>query len=120
MYIDELLLKYGMSNCNATVTAMASDADIKPANQSDEALSTSDQNLYRRQIGELVYLAACTRLEISFAVCTLARSLLAPTVRHMTTIRRVPRYLSATRSQELRFKRDNDIDFNITAYSDLD
>lgn len=108
-----------MNQCNATITPMSVDADIRPATEDDEALSSSDVSLYRRQIGELLYLTVCTRPEMFFAVCALAGSLHAPTNRHIRMIRRELRYLSATKALGLWYM-NNQNKFCAQAYSDSD
>lgn len=60
-------------------------------------------------IGALLYLAVCTRRDLSFPVSTLARHLHAPTTRHMRLTKRVIRYsdiyVSGTLKDGLHFPR---------------
>lgn len=118
-YIDELLKNHGMDACNATLTPMSTEVDLRPATESEDALRRIDHRLYRKHIGQLLYLSICTRPDISFAVCALARSLHAPTDRHRTMLRRVLRYLSASKNLGLKFTRTT-ADLKIKAYSDSD
>lgn len=92
-YLKDLLKRKAMNTCNATRTPMAANAHILPAQPDEEPLSIKNHFAYRRHVGELLYLATSTRPDISFAVCTLARSLHAPTDRHELMVRRFQRYL---------------------------
>lgn len=78
-YVDELLRKHNMDACNETLTPMAINADIRPALQHETILGRKDHNLFRNQIKEHLSLAICTRPDILYALCALARSLRAPT-----------------------------------------
>lgn len=64
-------------------------------------------------------MAICTRPDISYAVCALARSLHAPSKRHRTLIRRVFRYTSSTKQLGLHFKKA-ETNFKLQAYADAD
>lgn len=117
-YTRELLTKYDLSNCNTTLTPMPTTADLLPKTDNEKPLSTDEHRLYRIQIGELLYLAVCTRPDIAFAVCALARSLHAPASRHLTMIRRILRYLSGTKNYGIHYKSNDQLD--VKAYSDSD
>lgn len=82
-YAKEIVMNNSLYGCNGTYTPMAVNADLQAA-QSDEAPLPSKQHAtFRRQIGELLYLAVCTRPDIMFAVSALARSLHSPAQRHL-------------------------------------
>ena len=51
---------------------------------------------YLSAIGALLYLAQCTRLDISFAVNLLARYSNAPTRKHQTSVKEIFRFLKGT------------------------
>lgn len=63
-YIGELLNKYGMSVCNGTLTLMDQNADISSALDGETILVTKENRLYRKRIGELLYLSICTKPDI--------------------------------------------------------
>ena len=56
---------------------------------------------YLSAIGALLYLAQCTRPDISFAVNLLARHSSAPTQRHWTGIKTIFHYLNGTIDMDL-------------------
>lgn len=118
-YIEGLLKKHGMESCNANLTPLASEADLRPDIENEKALERSEHKPFQIKIGELLYLAVCTRPDISFAVCALARSLHTPTDRHRIMLRRILRYHSATKLLGLKFLK-TESDLGVTAYSDSD
>lgn len=98
---------------------MNQNAYIRPSLDGETILSTKEHGLYKKLIGELLYLSIYTRPYISYAVCALARSPHALTMRHQAMIWRVLRYISATRTLSLNYwKEENNI--HMAAYSDSD
>ena len=81
-YARELLEKNGMTHCNGALLPMEKDVDLRPRLPHEMVLGVREHAKYRRMVGELLYLAVCTRPDISFAISSLARSLHAPTKRH--------------------------------------
>ena len=63
-YTQELLDRHGMKHCNGTLTPMGKDVDLRPRLPSESPLSLQDHAKYRRMVGELLYLAVCTRPDI--------------------------------------------------------
>ena len=119
-YTQELLDRHGMKHCNGTLTPMGKDVDLRPRLPSESPLSLQDHAKYRRMVGELLYLAVCTRPDISFAVSSLARSLHAPTRRHFSMINRVLRYLSTTKSHGILYPAGNGEQLDLRAFCDAD
>ncbi|PRQ53193.1 putative RNA-directed DNA polymerase [Rosa chinensis] len=67
---------------------------FRPKDDDEEVLEAEVP--YLSAIGALLYLAQCTRPDISFAVNLLARYSSAPTRRHWTGVKDIFRYLSST------------------------
>ncbi|GKA29762.1 hypothetical protein Tco_0716007, partial [Tanacetum coccineum] len=68
-------------------------------------------------IGSLMYLTA-SRLDIMFAVCACARFQVTPKISHLTTIKRIFKYLKGKPTLGLWYSRDSP--FELVAYTDSD
>ena len=66
-YAVEILKRFGMMDCKAMATPMASNLKLL----SDASLEEFDSMMYHQMIGSLMYLTN-TRLDICFAVNTLS------------------------------------------------
>jgi len=120
-YTRELLEKHNMQNANGVWTPLPLDADVGSAEHGEPILASIDHTKFRTSIGELLYLAVCSRPDISFAVAALARNVHAPTQRHMDHLRRVLRYLSGTRTLGICFPRScSESQEGLQAFSDSD
>jgi hypothetical protein len=61
---------------------------------------------YAELVGRLMYLATCTRPDLSYSLGVLARHMHAPTQRHWTAAMGVVRYLNGTMGLGLTYSRD--------------
>lgn len=73
-YTADLLTKHGLGHANRVWTALPTNADLGKTHWSDRRLVSAEHSKYRSSIGALLYLAVCTRPDVSFAVCILARN----------------------------------------------
>ena len=78
-YAVEILKKFGMMNCMAMATPMASNLKLL----SDASSDTIDVMMYRQMIGSLMYLTNM-RPDICFALNTLSQYLTDPRSVHLT------------------------------------
>lgn len=85
-YCKELLEKYGIAKCLGTCTPMSPGVDATPRQNHEGMLRKVKHSEYCTQIGKLLYLATCTRLDICFTVCALARSVHDQTERHVKAV----------------------------------
>nr|GEY30466.1 hypothetical protein [Tanacetum cinerariifolium] len=74
-----------------------------------------DQTKYRSMVGALMYLIA-SRPDIMHATCYCARYQAKPTEKHLTTVKRIFRYLKDTIHMGLWYPKDTG--FELTAFSD--
>ena len=93
-YIDQLLKRFGMEQCNTVATPAAVDVKL----EKDDGSRPADQALYQSIIGSLIYAASATRPDIAFSVGVLSKFNATPTETHMTAAKRVLRYLKGTRA----------------------
>nr|GEY42819.1 retrovirus-related Pol polyprotein from transposon TNT 1-94 [Tanacetum cinerariifolium] len=86
-YAQEILIKHGMTSCDSVGTPMATkhlDADLSG--------TPIDQTKYHSMVRALMYLTA-SRPDIMHATCYCARYQAKLTEKHLTTVKRIFRYL---------------------------
>lgn len=85
----------------------------------DELLSVDDGLRFREITGSLMYLVACTRVDLAVAVNQLARNMAKPSKAHMTAAKHVLRYLRGTASLALRYGNPSAANVNtVVGYAD--
>ena len=85
-----MLNKFEMSDAHPV--CVPADPNVK-LNVPDGESRPADRNMYQQIIGSLQYVANGTRPDIAFIVNALSRYNSAPTELHMTSLKRVLRYL---------------------------
>ncbi|GKC00851.1 uncharacterized mitochondrial protein-like protein [Tanacetum coccineum] len=111
-YAQEIFKKHGMTSCDSIGTPMATkhlDADLSG--------TPIDQTKYCNIVGALMYLTA-SRPDIVHATCYCARYQAKPTEKHLTTVKRIFRYLKDFVNMGLWYSKDTG--FELTAFSDSD
>ena len=93
--IMDIVDKFNLRDVSTTRTPM-SNYFYKSMMDPSGRLDKSGLSMYQAMIGSLLYVAVCTRPDISYAVSTLSQFLVAPTEFHMAAVRRVIRYLKGT------------------------
>jgi len=112
-YVNDLLVKFNMSNCNAVKIPMNTNQKFSLEDGEERV----DAGTYRSLIGSLLYLAH-SRPDISYATSILSRFMQNPSKTHFGAARRILRYLKGTSSYGIFYaKIDN---FNLMGYSDSD
>jgi hypothetical protein len=107
-YLEKLLEKFGMENSRPIATP----ACVPEASDNSKKMESKP---FRQAIGGLLYLAKCTRPDISYAVNQVARKMESPTENNWKEVKRIFRYLSGTRSHGLVYVKDNS---RLTGFSD--
>ena len=108
--IIEILKRFGMMDCKAMATPMASNLKLL----SDASSETVDATMYRQMIGSLMYLTN-TRLDICFAV---SQYLTDPRSAHLIAAKHILRYLKGTIDYGLKYDVNQNI--NLRGYVDSD
>ena len=80
--------KVHMLDCKLRATPCAQKLDY-----SDDAEEMIDVTKYREAVGSLIYLATCTRPDLSFVVSKLSQYFAKPTAEQWTTVKHALRYL---------------------------
>ncbi|XP_048485493.1 uncharacterized protein LOC119691901 isoform X3 [Plutella xylostella] len=114
IYIEKILERFVMSDCNAVSTPCDPSVNLKKAESEEEILRNIP---YQEAIGCLLYLSQGTRPDITYIVNTLSKFNNQPTAQHWAALKRVFRYLKGTKDLQLVFKCDAG---NIVGYCDAD
>ncbi|GJU29521.1 putative ribonuclease H-like domain-containing protein [Tanacetum coccineum] len=112
-YVAEILKKFDFVNVKTASTPIETQ---KPLLKDEEA-SDVDVHLFRSMIGSLMYLTA-SRPDIMFAVCACSRFHVTSKTSHLSTVKRIFRYLKGKPKLGLWYPRVSS--FDLEAYSDSD
>lgn len=112
-YINEVLERFGMSDCRPVRTPIEVNAKF------DRDNSEKDDTIpYRQAVGCLLYLAQVTRPDISFAVNKLSQYCNNPEKQHWLGVKRVMRYLQGSKDFALSFTKQESCE--IIGFCDAD
>ncbi|XP_046145576.1 secreted RxLR effector protein 161-like [Osmia bicornis bicornis] len=117
-YIEKLLERFGMRECNPTGTPLESNASaIIQETQLEEKENERIDEPYRELVGCLIYLANASRPDIAFAANLLSRFCNNPKQTHWKMAKRVLRYLKGTIDYGINYVKEKD---SLVAYTDFD
>ena len=117
--IRELVERHGMTTSNPISNPIAENENED--REGHEVLDISMSKKLRSLAGALLWIARCTRPDISFAVHRMTRQTHAPRVRDWQLGKRILRYLNGTANFTLHLTKDtNDRALAFHAYSDAD
>ena len=112
-YIKDLLKKYGMESASPMKTPIAPATKL----DKDENGKSIDITQYRGMIGSLLYLTA-SRPDIMFATCICARFQANPKESHLSSVKRIFRYLKGIPYLGLWYPKESS--FDLIGYTDAD
>lgn len=115
-YIQSVLEKHGMMDAKPRSTPLPIGYRHCAVSGPEELLANPTE--YRALVGELNYLATCTRPDLAFALSMLSRHMAEPSKGALTLALGVLRYLAGTREMGLHFEKGADLLF--VGYSDSD
>lgn len=104
LYIENLLEKYNMTECNPVSTP--TDPNQKLLKNDSKVISEDMANVpYQQAVGSLLYAAQVTRPDIAYAVNYCSRFSRNPDKSHWTAVKRIMRYLKGTLDFKIEFNR---------------
>ncbi|XP_050918643.1 secreted RxLR effector protein 161-like [Lathyrus oleraceus] len=112
-YCKELLKRFDMDSCKAMSTPMGSGTYV----DQDKSSVSIDITKYQGMIGSLLYLMA-SRPDIMFSMCLCVRFQASPKESHLTTVKRIMKYLKGTMNVGLWYPKGSICD--LVGYSDSD
>lgn len=119
-YMEEVLNKFNMSDCNPVSTPL--DANIKLSKEmspkNEEEFKEMSTVPYQQAIGSILYAAQATRPDICHAINVVSRYNNNPGKQHWTAVKRILRYIKGTSSAKIEFSGKCDPD--LVGYSDAD
>jgi hypothetical protein len=117
-YIDNLLVKYNMTDCKTIAIPM--DRSINLTEVPPKPEDSPIRELYASLVGSLMFLATATRPDIACAVGKLAAYIARPGHAHWIAAKRVLRYLKKTRTLGITYVKEIDFDRQnlLRGYSD--
>ncbi|WRX26838.1 Reverse transcriptase [Theobroma cacao] len=112
-YTQDMLKRFDMLKLKSIYTPMSPSTRL----DLDEKGKDVDQKLYRGMIRSLLYLTA-SRPDIQFSTCLCARLQSQPKESHMTSVKRIFRYLIDTQTLGIWYPRESS--FSLVGYSEAD
>ena len=112
-YAIQILKRFGMMDCKAIATPMASNLNLSSVSSSDMV----DAMMYRQMIGSLMYLTN-KKQDIFFAMNTLSQFLTDLRHVHLIAAKHILRYLRGTVDYGLMYESNQKI--NLEGYVDSD
>lgn len=111
-YIDELLIKFNMTECKGVDTPMEAKLNIEKCQNVDAC------NPYQQLIGCLMYLAVLTRPDIAYPVGYLSKFNNCHGNQHWSYAKRILKYLKNTKNYALKYCKSGNVEIN--GYVDAD
>ena len=100
-YIDTILKRFGQQDAKSARTPLDHQVDLANTKCEDK---TANRKEYLSIVGSLMYAALGSRPDIAFSVTALSRYNVQPLEMHLTTARRVLRYLKTTSELRIHYQ----------------
>ena len=110
-YVNTLLERFGMN----PVSTPGYGAEISTNQPQDQILGSTDKKIYQSMTGSILYLAQCTRFDLSYAALQLSKACSNPAQVNMTAAKHVLRYLRGNPVLPIVYKRGQ---FRLAAFTD--
>ena len=86
-YIDDILKRFGMDDCKATVSPVDLSSQLLPSKSQSKVDAP-----FREAVGALMHLMTATSLDIAYAVGYVSRFMENPQQERWTAVKRILRY----------------------------
>ena len=93
-----------LSDCKPKDIPLSSGADFSATTAKDKPFA--DGSCYAECVGALMYISCCTRPDLAYAASCLAKHMANPCERHWLQLKFLGRYLSATKTAGIVFRKD--------------
>jgi len=105
VYIDQLLVTFGMDTCNLVILPLNPNQKLVKA---EEGIDHADVSLYQQIIGSIMSVVIGTRPNLAFMISALSQFTSKPTKFHMGALKQVLHYLKGTRNLKLTYNKQLD------------
>ncbi|CAB1096983.1 unnamed protein product [Ectocarpus sp. CCAP 1310/34] len=113
-YARDILQRYGMEQANP-VSTPGYGVELSTEQPQDQLLGPEDKQRFQAITGSLLYLAQCTRYDLSYAVHQLTRACANPAQVHMAAAKHLLRYLRGTPDLPIVYKKGK---FRLSCFTD--
>jgi hypothetical protein len=113
-YAKRVVERFNMADANGMTTPYVNE------DRDEDSAPVAADTPYREAVGSLLYLAGCTRPDISFAVSRASRHLADPTEQDWTAVKRILKYVLATYDYGPVYSKSVDSADKLRVYSDAD
>ena len=103
-YVQNILERYGMLDCNSVHTP-GYGPELSEEQPEDNLLGAQGVKLYQAIVGSVLYLSQVTRYDICYAVNQLTRASSKPAMIHMTAAKHLLRYLKGSPDLAMMYKK---------------
>lgn len=107
-YIESVLQRYGMTNCDPVSIPMPYNVHYLKSTPEEKA-SEDDVRRYQSAIGAVMYAALSTRPDIAYAVTALSQFSSNPNKTHWEAVKQLMRYLRGTTNYSITYRGDGDL-----------
>lgn len=105
-YINQIIERFGLTEAKGVATPLVHGLHLT---SSQEETDPELQTTYRAIVGSIMWLAIASRPDIAYAASVLGQFNANPNEQHLTSAKRVLRYLKSTAHTELKLGMQNDI-----------
>lgn len=112
-YVDKILTKFRMEACNPISTPMDANQRLLAATVEE---TRAEPALYQQIVGSINYLVTATRPDLAYTIAHLSQYNKDPSATHFACLKRVLRFLKATKDRSLLYKWNDPL--ALSGYSD--
>lgn len=104
-YVEQIIQRFNMSDAHSCSTPVDPNVSLTNCNNDGETVNFP----FREAVGSLLFLASVSRPDISFAVNLVCRYVNNPSIEHVKAVKRILRYLIATKHIGIEYKGNSDL-----------
>jgi hypothetical protein len=115
-YLERVLERFQMSNCNGTLLPMQKGQNL----QSNPGQQASKDSIlwYQQVVGSLMYAMVCTRPDLAYTLSRLSKYVTNPSEEHLRAAKQGLRYVRKTTSAGIQY--GGEVSYPLEGYTDAD
>ena len=117
-YINQIVERFGMSNCKQVKTPIGTDVKIMIPRDHNEKINQTEVDEFSEMVGAVGYVANASRPDINFVSSVLCRYIGVPAQVHCDTAKRMIRYLRSTVNSSIVYRANSEN--RLVVYADAD